>query len=1068
MTLTPTLLLVPSVSAGQILLRRLAREKGAIAAVSAMRPKDLAQRMVGSQCLAAGLMAWESGHGALLSAKLLAGYPELLKPGLPEAPVARVLARTLEELRAASVRPAALRRLAERAESAEDRSRLRAVASIYERYHSEIEGKFFDETRLYLDAEGAAPYALEGSTILFSPDLEPRPDEFRFLKSLARRFGARRIAEKDSQLPGSFPHRADEAKIATIAWSGTAFSSIMRPPGSEISKLVESLFQAPRPHPPESKTANPPRVPGTLPAISWLTAPGEASEVRSIARLLLNAARQGTAFDEMAVAIPQAEVYAPIIVDLFARARIPFKLHPSLPLATGRIARSFLLLLGSRGFDRGALLEFLTFAPVPLQEKTGDPDCPHPSAFDRITRELKVVSGVDRFRKALDHFIKEESKAQGMLPEGHRLARERRIKAARALRTLVERLNEDLAFTDATLPLDQWSTRLIGLCNDWLRPQSEIEETERTLVCETLEEIAALGTVSPAVTFARVLSVIEAQFDRKRRPLEERSRVGVHVGSPEALSGGRFRFVAVMGLVEGRFPGVFRPDPFLLDAERKALDVQVETADSAPAAGQLSLFDDGSPPPEAALAGTSLPTTDTRVAEVRRMFARTLRLAEDALVLSYPRADEQTGRERLPSLFLMAALQAASGVPVTANDLQRVVVEDEEGAPDLDLSIDLGERDTKIVAQYGVPAIGWLETDRPFLRAAHDLSRGRSARRLSPYDGLVGQEGEDSHPRLDPIKNGLPISASRVSTFGECGFRYFLRYVLRLEPAIEPEERRKLDPLEKGTLFHEVAELFLRERRDAGALPIRNTDEERARLLELGDQRLEAWVEGSPPRLILLWRAEKKVFLNLLTDWLGREAENYRIRKAIPAHFEVSFGMPHRGARTSEPHRDEPVEIALDDGRVLRISGQIDRIDRIDAAEGGGLVLRDYKTGKAPMDGDGSLFKGGRQLQIPFYILAAQEIFKGEKVVQAFLDYVNAGRQVGFSPERATSATFRALLLRIAELIGHGVFMQEPSACTFCDFTAVCGPTPVLESRKRRRLANDPLARKVAELKQFA
>ena len=37
--------------------------------------------------------------------------------------------------------------MAERAESAEDRSRLRAVASIYERYHSEIEGKFFDETR---------------------------------------------------------------------------------------------------------------------------------------------------------------------------------------------------------------------------------------------------------------------------------------------------------------------------------------------------------------------------------------------------------------------------------------------------------------------------------------------------------------------------------------------------------------------------------------------------------------------------------------------------------------------------------------------------------------------------------------------------------------------------------------------------------------------------------------------------------------------------------------------------------------------------------------------------------
>jgi ATP-dependent helicase/DNAse subunit B len=217
-----------------------------------------------------------------------------------------------------------------------------------------------------------------------------------------------------------------------------------------------------------------------------------------------------------------------------------------------------------------------------------------------------------------------------------------------------------------------------------------------------------------------------------------------------------------------------------------------------------------------------------------------------------------------------------------------------------------------------------------------------------------------------------------------------------------------------------------------------------------------------------LWRAEKKVFSQLLVEWLAREAETYRTKKTMPAHFEVSFGLPYRRSGTNEPHRDAPVEVPLDDGRVLRISGQIDRIDRVDATEGGGLVLRDYKTGKVPIDNDASLFKGGRQLQIPFYILAAQEIFPGEKVVEAFLDYVNAGRQVAFNPARATSATFKALLLQIADLIGHGIFMQEPSACTFCDFSSVCGPTPVLESRKRRRRIFDPLAQKVAGLKDFA
>lgn len=1064
MRLTPTLLLVPSVSAGQILLRRLAREKGAIAAITALRPRDLAEKMAGAKCHAAGLQAWQHGHGALLVAKLLKSHPELLKPGLPEAPVARVLARTLDDLRSAGIRPQALRRLAEKSSNIEDRSRLLGVAAIYARFDSDLDARFFDESRLYSEAEAIEAPSLAGTTILFSPDLEPRPDEFRFLRSLATRFGARRILGGGATTPGSFQALADTARIPTTSWADTVFGPIVRPSHEAISQLTLTLFEAPSGRSPSGEnTADPVR----LPAVSWVTAPGEAGEVRSIARAILKAARQGVPFDEMAVALPQADVYSPIVVDLFSRATIPFKLHPSLPLATGRIARSFLLLLGSRDFDRSALLEFLTFAPTPLAELTGDPDPPHPSVFDRITRELKVVSGIDRFRKALDHFMKEEARVAASRPEHPLPARARRVQAARALRTLVDNLHASLAFTAESLPLDQWSTRLLRLCRDWIRPTSAIEETEQQLVFETIEELSALSALSPALGFDRVLSVIEAQFERKRRPLEERSRVGVHVGSPEALAGGRFRFVAVLGLVEGRFPGLFRPDPFLLDSEREVLSQQAEVVRLPKPIAQLSLFDE-EPTPPAALGGCLLPTTETRAAQVRRTFQRTLSQAEDTLVLSYPRADEQTGRERLPSLFLMAALQAAQGVAVTAADLHKIVTEDQDGHTDVDLSIDLGERDVEVVSRYGLQALSWLEADRPFLRAAHELSRGRDAKRLSRFDGLVGDEGADSHPLLDPIKSGQSISASRIAAFGECGFRYFLRYVLKLDPAIEPEERRKLDPLEKGTLFHEVAELFLRERRDAGALPIQNNDTERIRLLALGDERLEAWVEGSPPRLALLWRAEKKVFLQLLAEWLAREAENYRSKKTMPAHFEVSFGMPHRRSATNEPHRDQPVEIPLDDGSVLKISGQIDRIDRIDKAQGGGLVLRDYKTGKAPIDGDASLFKGGRQLQIPFYILAAQEIFPGERVVEAFLDYVNAGRQVAFNPAKATSATFKALLLRIVDLMGHGVFTQEPSACTFCDFTSVCGPTAVLEGRKRRRRLWDPLARRVAELKDFA
>jgi RecB family exonuclease len=146
--------------------------------------------------------------------------------------------------------------------------------------------------------------------------------------------------------------------------------------------------------------------------------------------------------------------------------------------------------------------------------------------------------------------------------------------------------------------------------------------------------------------------------------------------------------------------------------------------------------------------------------------------------------------------------------------------------------------------------------------------------------------------------------------------------------------------------------------------------------------------------------------------------------------------------------------VDLGDGRVLRVSGKIDRID----TRADGLVLRDYKTGRAPRD-QGGVFRGGRQLQIPFYVLAAQRLFPGRPVVQAFLDYVDAGRPVDFDPAIARGADFQGVLRALVDAIGAGVFVQEPSSCDWCEYTAACGPRGLLEARRRYKLGDPALQR---------
>jgi hypothetical protein len=238
-----------------------------------------------------------------------------------------------------------------------------------------------------------------------------------------------------------------------------------------------------------------------------------------------------------------------------------------------------------------------------------------------------------------------------------------------------------------------------------------------------------------------------------------------------------------------------------------------------------------------------------------------------------------------------------------------------------------------------------------------------------------------------------------------------------------------------------VAENFLRGLRDRGELPVRDTLEQQQVLLAEAERALQDFVKGSPPRFTLLWEREKRQFRSTLLQWLGREAAG--AERATPAYFELGFGLPVPAGST-DPHSPDPLPVELPDGRTLRVIGKIDRIDR---RPDGTLRLRDYKTGRAPRD-DGGFFRGGKQLQIPFYVLAAARLIPGGQVTEAFLDYVDGGRQVGFDPEKVSGPAFRAFLARMLDVMASGIFAQEHTSCDFCDFTAACGPKGLLERRR--------------------
>jgi RecB family exonuclease len=1066
-TLRPLVLLTPSLAAAVELPRRLASTGCALAGVYPMKPLDLARALAEPVLLGQGLAPWTSGHDALLASRLLAesgGAGLRLPEGTPRAPVAAALARTLTALRRGGIAPERLDALVAGAPAgSDDARRLASLKRLYRDFHGALEGRSADPATLFAAArEGLARARwLEGAEVVVADDLELDPVEVEFVVALAAALPVRvlRRALPPSLRPASFRGRLAARGVAEADWSDTPLAPLAPPsPPASLVRLRDGLFE-------ESRGGGLECDDG---AVALVTAPGEAAEVRAIARRLLREAARGVSFEDMGVVLPRPETYAPLFTDLLSRLGVPHRLHPSLPLRFGRAARSLLLLFRCRGLERPAVMEFLTFAPVPFAELLGPDVPPRPARWDQTSREAGIVSGLSRWILGLRAWGEAEREAGESEKDPDR--RERRLRHvvdAEALLRVVELLGGTLDGLAGEAPWADWVERLRTVVDQWIGP-----ERDRDAVVEVIADLGGLGSVAARASWAEVEQVLEARFEWERLPLEPLEGGAVHVGALDAMAGLPFRVVAIPGLVEGGYPGVFRPDPFLLDSEREALchpasgsspALAGSTGTPSPArasssprkvsSSQLSLFPFSEGPvesrssvpgpPNTSLSGASLSgvlTTQDRLLEARRLFHRALSQATERLILSYPRADARTGRERLPSLFFAAAASTLAGRPLAGAELERLVVEDDPDRLPLEDALDAGERD-RIRLRRDEGAATAIAAGSSFFRQSRLASQARWSGRLTRYDGLVVGEGdEDLRARLDPLAARYPVSASRLATYARCGFQYLLQNVLRLQPAPEPEERRRIDPLERGDLFHRVAERYLRERRDRGELPVRDTEGARARLAEMAEEALEGLVAGSPPRFTLLWQREKRRFHETVQGWLEREAAS--AARSTPAHFELSFGLGKEGDE-EEPHDPEPLEIDLGDGRSLRVSGKIDRIDR----RADGLVLRDYKTGRAPKD-DGGVFRGGKQLQIPFYVLAAAKLLPGEGVVDAFLDYVDGGRQVAFRPDLAQGPEFRDLLRRLVDLVARGVFVQEPSACDFCDFTAVCGPKALLQRRQ--------------------
>ncbi len=1037
--------LVPTHILGRHLMRSIARRQGVCVNVRFHTFPDLAELVGIEPLVRSGRIPQPPLADYLLARRALRGTvaaDSYLAPvrDLPSTP--RTVLRTLQDLGRAGLTPAQVEALATgdggHSGDGTDPSahKLRELAGIFAAYRRlQREAGYFDESeRLLLAAEAArtSPLLDQALAVCLYGFAELNRVEERFLEAcLAGRPGYAFVPE---DVAGH-----TRPLLAWLAEQGFAqVEAGAATPRAGPRALAASLFADPPDRPGLSTTsADPPlRDSGpTIPPLSEhplcdpapcdveiVSAPGITAEVEALARRILAFAERGGRFHDVAVLLRHPEAYERTVRDVFSAAGIPYVVLDGVPAAdrmAGRLLR-LLLRIRLRDAPRPEVMEFLGLAPLrrPRSRATSDFSSAHlpaqgevvgeapeasPADWDRMSREAGVVRGRAQWRRvsALRGRLEwrlERLRAEGAEANGTddgliaRLERDRRSLRAfeRTLGTLFKRLE--------AIPERGPLRVLMGRLLRALVTMAELPAEERAVV-KMLADLVRGAQGEEEVSVDAFAALIEEALT-VRLPATEVYRTGkVVVASPAAAVGLPFGLVLISGLVERSVPPPPRPDPLLLDHERAALNQAC---------------------------GTRLRLAEARAADEQFTFRHAVGAASDALVLTYPRLDAATGQVRVPSHYLLRVAEALTGRPADYDGLAALTTRIPVGRLDPGPTpLTPAEWDLRLAVrarQAGdLSPLAGLPGSAAIRRGVGAETARWGRRTLTAFDGALGR----------PVALPETFAATQLETYATCPFRYFGEQVLGVREIEEPEEVETLTPLDRGALIHEILEAFLRRLAQDGLLPFR--PERRAeytrRLRETARSAFRRFEQTGAVGYAFMWRVEQRRILTDLETFLALELTDPS--DFTPTFFETRFGPTRWGTPPpgSTPH---PVEVPAD-GRTLRLTGYIDRID-IDSGGGRARVI-DYKTGKAHDLREDDRLEGGTALQLPLYIRAADAILKrqgiGARTVEA--QYYHATGRGGFRRVRFTREALEAraedlaaVLRTTVEGIAAGLFPQRP------------------------------------------
>ena len=806
------------------------------------------------------------------------------------------------------------------------------------------------------------------------------------------------LIEHSPSVLATVPTGDDRTLEAIAAWGAPEriCPSVKEP--SSLVRLRDFVFSAAQPPQGESDEA-----------VRFFSAPGEGRECVEIARWVLDEARQGVTFDQIADRVARfGTLYSGLLENALRRANVPayFARGTKRPDPSGR---AFLALLACavEGLSAKRFSEYLSLGQVPALEAGGVPPenrevwtAPEDEALGpagETARSVKnaednqvdaesqidaddvpVVAGTLRAPWKWEELLVEAAvigmqAGPGWIRRWDGLANELRLHIEETEEEEPESPRLDAIRRELTNlgHLRRFALPVIEMLDafpeettwgEWLTILQRIgpmvlRRPQRVLtVIAELQPMAAVGPVS----LDEVREVLAERLLTLEEEPPERRYGRIFVATPDQMRSRTFDVVFVPGLAERIFPQKPQEDPMLLDTLRTHL-------------------------------GMGMVTQEDRGRRERLQLLLATGAARKRVYLSYPRIEVAEARQRVPSFYGLDVERAIRGRVPDFEELESATAKVSQArlpwpAPnDPARAIDDVEHDLAVLGRL----LRETNPSRVKGRARYlfelnsDLARSLRSRwarweskAWSPADGLVKVTDATKTILAQYRLTARPYSVSALQKFAACPYRFLLSAVHRLEPRKESIALERLDPLTRGRILHQIqAELF-RELARTRLLPVSASTlaDALAKLDETLVRVSEEYREELAPAIPRVWQDENDALRADLRAWLQRVVEIHDGWE--PVRFEFGFGLPPDGDR--DPRSiSEPV--TLPGGFKLR--GAVDLIER--RANSTELRVTDHKTGKDRTSA-GLIVGGGATLQPVLYSLAV-EAAMGDPVAEGRL-----------------------------------------------------------------------------------